>query len=119
MKNYAPLVLRIGLGGLFLTAGIMKLIDPTSVVKMLSELGFPVAIFWAWLLILTEMLFGAALVTGLKIKWTTIPLVIVLIVAIIVNITTNIGVVLTNTALLFCLAALWMLGPGKISLAKK
>jgi len=76
-----PTVLRIALGLLFIVPGLTKLMAPSGVIGMLGSLGFPAPAFWGWLLLLSEIIFGLALVFGFKVKWTVWPLVIVLLVA--------------------------------------
>jgi len=117
MKQFGPFALRIGVGGIFLTAGIMKILNPPMIVGMLESLGFPGPTFWAWLLILAELLCGAAVLTGFKLKWTTVPLVIVMIVAIATS--DQPMTVLPNVVILSGLVSLWLSGPGAWALDKK
>lgn len=114
MKEYAPFVLRLGVGGIFVFAGIMKLFDPAMVSGMLGTMGFPGAAFWAWLLILVEVLCGVAVLLGFKLKWATIPLAVVMIVVIAVAE----GQAIVGISLLAGLASLWISGPGKWALSK-
>ena len=115
MKEFGPFALRIGVGGIFLTAGIMKILDPQMVVGMLGTLGFPGPAFWAWLLILAELLCGAAVLTGFKLKWTTIPLAVVTVVIIVVASSQA----MVAISLLASLISLWLSGPGAWALDKK
>jgi len=80
-KGYGLAILRIVAGLLFLLPGIMKLMDPAGITGMLIGLGFPAPSFLAWILLLSEIIFGASLIVGWKTKYTTWPLVIVLLVA--------------------------------------
>lgn len=116
MKDYAPFVLRIALGGLFIITGLMKIMNPPGVVGMLTNLGFPGPQFWAWLLILAELLCGAAVLTGFHLKYTTVPLAIVLIVAI--STSGQLVNALKDSSLLLGLVSLWLSGPGKWGLSK-
>lgn len=77
-KGYGLAILRILTGLLFLLPGIMKFMDPAGITGMLSGLGFPAPSFLAWILLLSEIIFGASLIVGWKTKYTTWPLVIVL-----------------------------------------
>lgn len=115
MKEFGPFALRIGVGGIFLTAGIMKIMDTQMVVGMLGTLGFPGPTFWAWLLILAELLCGAAVLTGFKLKWTTIPLAVVTVVIIVVASSQA----MVAISLLASLISLWLSGPGAWALDKK
>lgn len=85
-KNFndnAVLVNRIVLGLLFLVAGLMKLFvfKPSGVTGMLSELGFPGAMFFAWVLILVELLGGLSLIINWKAKYACYLLIVVMVVA--------------------------------------
>ncbi|HLF54928.1 MAG TPA: DoxX family protein [Candidatus Nanoarchaeia archaeon] len=117
MKEYSPFALRIGIGGIFVIAGIMKLMDPQMIVGMLEGFGFPGPSFWAWLLILVELLCGAAVLTGFRLKYSTVPLAIVMFVAIVVSLD-NIMIVLNNLVIMSGLISLWLSGPGAWSLGK-
>ena len=79
-KNYGPTFLRLGLGILFIFMGLGKLQNPAGITGMLANIGFPAAVFWAWLLLLSEIIFGAAILIGFKVKFTTIPLIIIIII---------------------------------------
>ncbi len=115
MKEYGPFALRIGVGGIFLFAGIMKVMNPSMVVGMLDTLGFPGPSFWTWLLIIVELVCGAAVLVGFKLKWVTIPLAIVMLVAIV---TSDMQVAINNVVILSGLVSLWLSGPGAWSLSK-
>jgi len=80
-KALAQTILRVLLGLLFLIPGLGKLTNPAMIIGMLGQLGFPGPAFWGWLLLLSEIVFGAALILGYKVKWTAWPLVLVLVVA--------------------------------------
>jgi putative oxidoreductase len=73
------LVLRIVLGLLFIVPGISKLMDPSGIIGMLSGLGIPIAGFFGWILLLSEIVFGLSLVIGWKTEYTTWPLLVVLV----------------------------------------
>ncbi len=117
MKEYGPFALRIGIGGIFVITGIMKLMNPPMIVGMLESLGFPAPSFWAWLLILVELLCGAAVLTGFRLKWAAVPLAIVMFVAIVVNLD-QIMIVLNNLVILSGLVSLWLSGAGAWALSK-
>lgn len=76
---------RIVLGLVMLVPGLSKLFVSGSagVSGMLSGLAlFAWApMFWAWVLILSEILFGIAILANYKLKYTVIPPVIILLVA--------------------------------------
>ena len=119
MKQFGPFALRIGIGGLFLITGILKLSNPSGVVGMLDRLGFPGPTFWAWLLILVELVCGASVLVGFKLKWVTVPLAVVLVVAIATNPGGGIMNPLKDASLLAGLVSLWLSGAGAWALDKK
>lgn len=80
-KRHGQAILRILTGMLFLPAGLMKLMDPAGITAMLTGLGFPAPSFLAWVLLLSEIIFGASVILGWKTKYTVWPLVVVLVVA--------------------------------------
>ena len=79
--HYGPLVLRIALGLLFVIPGLSKLANPGMIIGMLGELGFPAAAFFGWLLLLSEIVFGAAVLAGYKIRTMVWPLAIIMVLA--------------------------------------
>tara|TARA_Y100000310_G_scaffold328112_1_gene395664 strand:+ start:262 stop:645 length:384 start_codon:yes stop_codon:yes gene_type:complete len=80
-KAQGVALLRITLGLLFLVPGLSKLMDPSGITGMLAGIGFPAAALFAWILIIVEILAGAALILGKKLKVATWALFIVLLVA--------------------------------------
>ena len=80
-SHYGPTLLRVVLGLLFIIPGLGKLANPAMIIGMLGQLGFPVATLLGWILLLSEIVFGAAVLTGWKTNYTVWPLVIVLAVA--------------------------------------
>lgn len=74
---------KILLGLLMLVPGLTKLfvLGPDRVVGMLTGLGFPAPALFAWILILSEIIFGLAILARWKLEYTIIPAVIVLIVS--------------------------------------
>ena len=79
------LINRILLGLVMLVPGLLKLFvyGSSSVIGMLQNIAlFAWApTFWAWVLILSEILFGAAILADWKLKYTVIPPMIILTVA--------------------------------------
>jgi putative oxidoreductase len=80
-KEYAPTILRVVLGALFIVPGLQKLMNPAMIIGMLGKLGFPAAGLLGWVLILSEIGFGATVLAGWKLDKTVWPLVIILLVA--------------------------------------
>ena len=81
--DIAHTVNRVLLGLVMIVPGLLKLfvLGPSAVVGMLSTLGFPAATFFAWLLILSEILFGAAVLIGWKLEYTAIVPAVILVIA--------------------------------------
>ncbi len=83
--NYAKLVNRILLGLLMLGAGLFKLWGliqgDFGVPGFLASLGFPAPTFFAWVLMLSEIVFGLAVLASWKLKYTVWPPIIILVVA--------------------------------------
>jgi len=81
-KAISPLLLlRLSLGLLFTIMGILKLLNPEGIIGMLGTLGFPLTGFLGWIVIFSEVIFGITLLVNYKVKYSTIPLGIILIVA--------------------------------------
>jgi putative oxidoreductase len=81
LSEYGPTLLRFVLGLIFIIPGFMKLSNPSAIIGMLGQLGFPAPAFWGWVLLLSEIVFGASVLLGFKVKYTVWPLVVILIVA--------------------------------------
>ena len=77
-KGRGLAILRIITGFLFLLPGIMKLMDPAGITGMLTGLGFPAPSLLAWILLSSEIIFGASLIAGWKTRYAVWPLIIVL-----------------------------------------
>lgn len=83
-QKYGPTVLRVFVGLLFVVPGLFKLTNPSMAVDLLTSLGFGAAGgFFAWVLILSEIIFGAAVLVGWKVKYAVWPLVVIMLVAIV------------------------------------
>ena len=82
---YGHTLLRVIVGLLFIIAGYGKLQNPAGVAAMLGGIGIfaNMATFWAWVLIISELLFGALIFIGYKIRYTAWPLAIILAAAVI------------------------------------
>lgn len=80
-KTYGITILRIALGLLFLIPGLGKLMNPAGITGMLGGLGFPIAGFFAWILLISEIVFGTMLIFNWKTKIAVWPLFAILLVA--------------------------------------
>ena len=74
---------RILLGLLMLIPGCLKLfvMKPSSVSGMLATIGFPAATFFAWILIISEIVFGIAILTKWKLEYSVWPPIVIMLVA--------------------------------------
>ena len=81
--NNAYIVNRVLLGLLMLVPGLLKLFvsKPSGVTGMLVGLGFPAAGFFAWILIIFEILSGVAILANYKMRYAVWPPMIILLVA--------------------------------------
>ena len=114
-------LLRVTLGLLFVLSGYRKFINPDGVAGMLTGIGFPLVTFFAWVLILSELVFGLLILVGFKVRYTAWPLAFVLLVAEITVVLPN-GFWSTNSFFhLIAIAGLVTIaltGPGKWALDK-
>lgn len=124
-NRYGPTLLRLALGIMFLIAGYNKIKGPDNVTGMLTNMGFFAPVFFAWILILSELIFGLTILIGWKVKYTVWPLVIILAVAIIKVVIPNLAQPGGPTNLSFhllgiaTLISLALTGPGEIAVSKE
>lgn len=117
-------IVRVLIGLMFITAGINKLLNPAGPTGMLTSLGFPTPALFAWILLLSELVFGLAILIGYQTKYTAWPLVIVLAIAEIMVVIPNPngGILSVNSFFhVISLVALIMIalgGPGKWAVNK-
>jgi putative oxidoreductase len=118
LTGYVPTLLRIGIAFLFIPSGIKKLLSPSNFANFLNQIGIPVPAFFTWIVLLSEILFGLAVLAGWNIKYAIWPLLIILIIAMIfVTIPSGdfSGIAFHLLAILV-LISLFLVGAGKISL---
>lgn len=74
---------RVLLGLLMLVPGLLKLFvfKPAGVTQMLTGFGFPAPLFFAWVLIILEIVSGLAILANFRIRMVTWVPVIILLVA--------------------------------------
>ena len=107
------LVLRIGMGIIFIFAGYMKASTIGDTVGFFAKIGF--SAFWAYLVTAVELLGGVALLLGIWTRGFSLLLTIVMIVAIYIN-HSNMTAVMTPFAVFFATLALTLSGGGKYSI---
>lgn len=127
-RDLALLLLRIGLGIIFLAHGVGKLqggID--GVAGFFGAVGIPAPILMAWIVTLVEVFGGALLIVGLATRLAALLLSIIMIVAIL-TVKVKVGLIAPmgsgagaelDLALLVGLLSLLFQGPGAWSADRK
>ena len=110
------LVLRLGVGGIFLYTGWVKVSDLTATVGYFATVGF--APFWAYLVTAVELLGGLAVLLGVYTRIAAAFLTIVMIVAI-YETRTMPQFIITPISVFFSVVALKLAGAGKYALTKE
>lgn len=87
-KNISLLLLRIGVGLIFLLAGWGKLTNIEGTSGFFGSIGIPLPVFMAWVVALVEFFGGILVLVGAYIKYPSYLLAFIMIVAIL---TTKIG----------------------------
>ncbi len=124
MKEYSSLPLRLGLGIIFLVHGYMKLFGGIpGTTEFFTSIGIPLAGFFAYVVSILEFFGGIALILGMFVQWTSILLIINMMVALLVvhlpkGFSVSKGGYEFVLALLAGLFSLAFIGPGKWSLDK-
>ena len=109
------LVLRIGVGAIFMYTGWLKVSDLAGTVGQFSQMGF--APFWAYLVSFVELIGGAAVLLGIWTRVSAKLLAIVMLVASYKLLATP-QMLIAPVSLLFSTIALKLAGGGKYSLLR-
>ncbi|MSU55933.1 MAG: DoxX family protein [Candidatus Taylorbacteria bacterium] len=109
------LVLRIGVGLIFIVTGYMKVSDLAGTVAFFGTLGF--APFWAYLVAFVELIGGVMVLLGVYTRIASKLLAIIMIVAVYVM-RHDMQTVMMSFSVLFSTLALHLAGGGKYSLMK-
>jgi putative oxidoreductase len=123
-KNHdlALLLLRIGVGLIFIVAGWGKITGIEGTQQFFGNIGIPMAGIMAWVVAIVELVGGLMVLTGYKIQIPAVLLAIVMLVAIL---TTKLGnenmfrAMRLDLILLLVNLSLAILGSGKYSLEHK
>ncbi len=83
LSTYAPLLLRIALGVVFIVHGFGKLTDIQSTIGFFGKIGIPLSGFFAWVVALVEFLGGLLVLTGLYTRIAAGLIAVVMVVAMI------------------------------------
>lgn len=118
-KNTGLLVIRLGVGVIFLTHGVSKLTSIDGVIGFFASLGIPA--FMAWIVAIVEAAGGLAMILGIFTKMSGILLAITMLVAIVKVKFPQGGFNASEFELMLLLASLGLslTGPGKFALGKK
>jgi putative oxidoreductase len=81
LASWSQLALRLMVGYGFIWHGYAKLGNPAGFANVLHNLGVPGPHLMSWLTILAEIGGGLAVLLGIGIRWASIPMLAVLIVA--------------------------------------
>lgn len=119
-NKHAGTVNRILLGLVMLVPGLLKLfvMKPSAIVGMLSGISlFSWApTFWAWVLILSEIVFGIAILFKWRLEHTVWPPIIILVIASFTAHWANWGNMLVHLALA---SNYWLLGSHSSAMMSK
>ena len=123
--DWVSTLLRIPLGLMFIIIGLIKIQDPAGISGFLSSMGFPIPMFFAYLMFLTEIIFGATILIGYKVKYTVWPLVAILTLGTLLVIIpstqfnpASIAVLGMHILSLTALISIYILGSGKWAVTK-
>lgn len=122
--EFAALPLRIGLAALFVTTGILQLMDTTTITSFMSGIGLPAPIIFAVLVMASYLVGGVFLLLGLLTRITAIWMTVVLAFLTVVSYClsfepANIIPLVQNVAVIGGTLCLMLSGPGKWSLDEK
>lgn len=81
-KNLALLLLRVGVGVIFIVAGWEKLTGIENVQAFFGNVGIPLAGFMAWVVALVEFIGGIMVLVGYKVELPSLLLAFIMVVAI-------------------------------------
>ena len=118
-RSWGLLVLRTVAGIIFVLHGYGKLTGNPSLELfsgMVAGIGFPAPMFFAWVVALTELLGGIALLLGIFVKPATFLLGIVMIIAFTAIKKFQLPMGDPDLALLGVVIALYSMGPGRFSI---
>lgn len=113
--DVGQLVLRIGMGAIFIFAGYTKAIDIDATVGFFASMGF--SAFWAYLVTGVEILGGLVVLLGVYVRTGALLLSIIMVVAIYLA-RENLSMAMTPIAILSATLSLVCSGGGKYALKK-
>lgn len=98
MEKYLKIANKALLGLLMLVPGLMKLFSLTSTAEMLSKITLfsSAPLFWTWILVMSEITFGFAILVDYKLKYSIIPPITILLLGILIVHIGNVSMILLN-----------------------
>lgn len=120
--DLAPLLLRIGVGLIFIYAGWGKITGIEGTQEFFGNIGIPLAGVMAWVVAIVEFVGGILILVGFRIQLPALLMAIIMVVAIL---TTKLSqdevfhAMRLDFLLLLASLALFTIGSGKYSLDKK
>lgn len=120
--DLAPLLLRIGVGLIFIYAGWGKITGIEGTQEFFGNIGIPLAGVMAWVVAIVEFVGGILILVGFRIQLPALLMAIIMIVAIV---TTKFGqddvfrAMRLDFLLLLASLALFTIGSGKYSVDDK
>jgi putative oxidoreductase len=118
---YAPTILRVAAGIVFLVYGWNKLQNPAGWQDMMTGLGFPAPVVLSWFVLVLELVGGVALIVGFLVRPIALLFAIEMVVSS-VTVKLSLGFapqgatgIELDLALLAAALALVILGPGRPS----
>lgn len=116
--DYAPLLLRIGVGLIFIVAGYGKLTGIEGTISFFGNIGIPMAGVMAWVVAIVEFVGGIMVLAGFRMSYANILLAIIMLVAILTTKLDSENVfraMRLDLMLMLANLALLTLGSGKLS----
>jgi len=115
-RGVALLLLRLGVGLIFVVAGWDKLMDISGPQAFFADIGIPLAGLMAWVVAIVEFVGGLMVLAGAYIRIPTPLLAVIMGVAIFtVKLGQGFGAMRLDLMLLFAALALFILGSGRYS----
>ncbi len=119
-RDLAILLLRIGVGVIFVVAGWGKLTGIEGTQEFFGGIGIPLAGLMAWVVALVEFVGGLMVLAGAYIRIPAVLLAIIMLVAIFtVKLEQGFSALRIDLMLLVAALALYLLGSGSYSLDSK
>ncbi|MEM4247516.1 MAG: DoxX family protein [Candidatus Woesearchaeota archaeon] len=122
--EFAPLPLRIGLAAVFITSGVLSLMNTAATTNYMASISLPAPMVFAIIFMVSQLIGGLFILLGLLTRlsaiWMTLVLLLIGIMAYGVNYQSeNLLAMMTHIAWIGATLCLMMSGPGRISLDEK